>query len=100
MNQPFAATQNLRISFGDARQRWLAATVAEGGWTAGKALWVCLVVVGLSLFSAYVLVLRDAVHNGEAVRAALAQQLVHPARTARVAPAGDALWLAAAPTAR
>ncbi len=39
------------------------------------ALWTCLAVVVLSLLSAYVMVLRDAVRNGEIRRVAFAQQV-------------------------
>lgn len=39
------------------------------------ALWTCLAVVALSLFSAYVMVLRDAVRHGEIRRVAFAQHV-------------------------
>lgn len=102
MNQSDAPTQKARLSFGEAPRRWLAASEARNGWAADRALWICLAVAGLSLFSAYVLVLRDVVRNGEVVRTAFSksQQQVPPARAGRAALASDGGWLAAAPTNR
>jgi hypothetical protein len=108
MSQPQPAAQpqpatGLRISFADARRRW---AVQPRELLRDRALWVCFAVVALSLLSAYVVVLRDAVRNGEVVRAGFGQQGMGsrapalPATARGASPASEDTWLAVAPTAR